>query len=521
MTPSHRSTMNNVANLVNLLEQFDFNSIDTASTADTIEAVLVFLQKAEAHLQIRKANSPTQVQPIKSRAEIGSVSPSSTEPPSAVAELRENFLGAPLYEELEEHLKSLKYTPMSASAKSPSIALFGDIPYVFNKVTKNISPTPITSSSTLLKVLDTVNSKLGVAYNSILINKYASREVQLGWHQDNETAIDQSVSIATLSVGAARRIQFSDNKSNDENTTEKLLLKNSVLTMKPGIQSSHFHRIMMGRKKVEHEKGTRFSLTFRRLHGVETPDVSLAPHTEPSTLPTRPLSSPPLGQVSIQDDSSSDSRAPQPPHDTQPPPAAHSNCANCAVFGSSLTKGLKSDLLSRRGKTFKVFTKGGARVDTVRKMVKEAVEKKEVCTSCVQSIFLVVGGNDAANARSVEDLEGIKTSFTELVDTINSLFPAIRINILSLIPRRYRGYDHHLRVLNMNEYLQNLCSKDSCNLYFIPMFTKFLVNKQLYHLRKDVILNLKLFHRDRVHFNQVGNSVLAKTLIAVANDPRY
>ena len=72
----------------------------------------------------------------------------------------------------------------------------------------------------------------------------------------------------------------------------------------------------------------------------------------------------------------------------------------------------------------------------------------------------------------------------------------------------------------MNEYLQNLCSQDSCNLYFIPMFTKFLVNKHLYHLRKDVILNTKLFHRDRVHFNQVGNSVLAKTLIAVANDPR-
>ena len=212
MTPSHRSTMNNVANLVNLLEQFDFKSIDTASTADTIEAVLVFLQKAEAHLQIRKADSPTQVQPIKSRAEIGSASPSSTEPPYAVAELRENFLGAPLYEELEEHLSSLVYTPMSASAKSPSIALFGDVPYVFNKVTKNISPTPITSSSTLLKVLDTVNSKLGVVYNSILVNKYASREVQLGWHQDNETAIDQSVPIATLSVGAARRIQFSDNK---------------------------------------------------------------------------------------------------------------------------------------------------------------------------------------------------------------------------------------------------------------------------------------------------------------------
>ena len=214
-------------------------------------------------------------------------------------------------------------------------------------------PTPITSSSTLLKVLDTVNSKLGVVYNSILINSYPDREVKLGWHQDNEVEINQSVPIATLSVGAARRIQFSDNRSNKSNTIEKLLINNSVLTMRPGLQSSHHHRIMMGRKKYDYETGPRFSLTFRRLHGVGNPDVSLAPHTTPSVLPTRLPSSPPQA-LSLE--------TPVPSHGTaetaRPSPAAHINCTNCAVFGSSLTKGLKSDLLSKRGKTFKVFTKG-------------------------------------------------------------------------------------------------------------------------------------------------------------------
>ena len=153
-------------------------------------------------------------------------------------------------------------------------------------------------------------------------------------------------------------------------------------------------------------------------------------------------------------------------------------------------------------------------------MIQEAVDKEEVCTSCLQSIFLVVGGNDTENVRSPEGVEGIKISFKQLTDKINSLFPLIRINIISLIPRRYRGYDHHLRVLDINDYLKNLCSNDTSNLYFIPMFTKFLIRKHLYHLRKDVILNTKLFERDRLHFNKVGNSVLAKTLIAVANDPR-
>jgi lysophospholipase L1-like esterase len=59
------------------------------------------------------------------------------------------------------------------------------------------------------------------------------------------------------------------------------------------------------------------------------------------------------------------------------------------------------------------------------------------------------------------------------------------------------------------------------NLYFIPMFTKFLAYKNLYHNFGQVYLNEKLFCKDKVHFTATGTSVLAKTLIAVANNPRY
>ena len=43
--------------------------------------------------------------------------------------------------------------------------------------------------------------------------------------------------------------------------------------------------------------------------------------------------------------------------------------------------------------------------------------------------------------------------------------------------------------------------------------------KELYHSRNEVYLNEKLFKHDRLHFSSTGTSVLAKTLIAVANEP--
>jgi hypothetical protein len=51
------------------------------------------------------------------------------------------------------------------------------------------------------------------------------------------------------------------------------------------------------------------------------------------------------------------------------------------------------------------------------------------------------------------------------------------------------------------------------------MFTKFLVRKDIYYKRGQVILNQKQFTKDGIHFTDIGSSVLAKTMIAVAYHP--
>ena len=154
------------------------------------------------------------------------------------------------------------------------------------------------------------------------------------------------------------------------------------------------------------------------------------------------------------------------------------------------------------------------------KMIRDAVKNKEVCTCCVQSIFIVAGGNDAENIRSPSGMDNLKSAFNKLIQLINNNFPVIRVNIVSLMPRRCYSYTHLQRIFEINDFLSVIC-KSSHNCFLIKMFTKFLLYKALYYMNNEVYLNEKLYKADRLHFSTIGTSVLAKTLIAVANDPRY
>ncbi len=222
----------------------------------SIEAVLKFLKKAETHFASRLPLSPTA--PAKS-----SIWDESTSPISASVDYREDVLGKTLLESMKnELLNEMKFTAMSGKS-TPEVALFGDISYNFTGV-NNLQLQPIKEDSAISKVLDTVNGKLGTNYNSVLVNKYKTKKVELSWHKDDERKIDSSVPISTLSFGATRRFLITDSKERDKRTQgyERLLQENSILTMQPNLQKSHFHKLAEGRNN---ERGVRFSMTFRRL----------------------------------------------------------------------------------------------------------------------------------------------------------------------------------------------------------------------------------------------------------------
>ncbi len=179
-----------------------------------------------------------------------------------MVDYREDILEDSLVKNIKTELQNMNFVAMSGKS-TPEVSLFGDIAYTFNGVT-NLPLQPIEDDSALSKVLDTVNNKLGADYNSILINKYKTKKVELGWHKDNEREIDPSVPISTLSLGAARRFFISDSKERDKRTQgyERVLLENSIFTMQPSLQKTHYHKLAEGR---ENQRGVRYRLTFRKL----------------------------------------------------------------------------------------------------------------------------------------------------------------------------------------------------------------------------------------------------------------
>ena len=75
--------------------------------------------------------------------------------------------------------------------------------------------------------------------------------------------LDKSLPIATLSIGAARFMEFGTSKGSRPSYRQQLL-SNSLFVMHPSTQTSYFHRIARGSSSC-HLSSHRFSLTFRKL----------------------------------------------------------------------------------------------------------------------------------------------------------------------------------------------------------------------------------------------------------------
>lgn len=95
------------------------------------------------------------------------------------------------------------------------------------------------------------------------LNMYLDASYHLGWHSDDSLEMDNDRPIITVSLGAARPIQFKRiNVTGQDNpfAIEELILQHgSSAAMMPGMQREWKHRI----PKVGYQVGVRISLTFR------------------------------------------------------------------------------------------------------------------------------------------------------------------------------------------------------------------------------------------------------------------
>jgi alkylated DNA repair dioxygenase AlkB len=112
-------------------------------------------------------------------------------------------------------------------------------------------------TETLLEIKQKVEGITGACYNACLLNLYHEGEEGMGWHRDNEKENVAASSIASVSLGAARKFAFKHATTNERLDIE--LANGSLLDMKGSVQQ-HWYHALPKTKKVQQ---MRINLTFR------------------------------------------------------------------------------------------------------------------------------------------------------------------------------------------------------------------------------------------------------------------
>lgn len=137
------------------------------------------------------------------------------------------------------------------------VAWYGDEPfnYTYSKTTKSALPW----TKELLELKQIIENKSGETFNSCLLNLYHSGEEGMSWHSDDEKDLKKNGTIASLSLGAARKFAFKHKVS--KQTVSVVLENGSLLIMKGRTQSNWLHRLPPTKKIST----PRINLTFRTI----------------------------------------------------------------------------------------------------------------------------------------------------------------------------------------------------------------------------------------------------------------
>ena len=128
-----------------------------------------------------------------------------------------------------------------------------DIEYTYSSKTKIGLPW----NAALLQIKKIVEAYTNAKYNACLLNLYHDGDESMGWHSDDEKEIVTDSSIASISIGVARRFSFKHKVTKEK--IDCLLESGSLLEMKGVIQKNWWHALPKSKKVIE----PRINLTFR------------------------------------------------------------------------------------------------------------------------------------------------------------------------------------------------------------------------------------------------------------------
>lgn len=138
-------------------------------------------------------------------------------------------------------------------------AWFGDPEATYSY--SGLRHTPLPWTPLLLDLRDRVGQATGARYNSVLLNLYRDGRDSVAWHADDELELGRHPTIASLSLGAARRFRWK-HRAEAGKTGHIELPPGSLLVMRNRCQEHWLHAV----PKTTRPVGARINLTFRWFH---------------------------------------------------------------------------------------------------------------------------------------------------------------------------------------------------------------------------------------------------------------
>ena len=161
-----------------------------------------------------------------------------------------------------------KQTNFSENLGNRSVKYYSKYPYCYGKT--NHLPCDIPENNYLHSIIKRVKEVYpGIAFNSVLVTKYANGKSFIPFHADNEQMISPDSKIITVSLGASRTIKFQPKKGSDGLQVSVNLDHGSSFTMSHESQSRYIHGIPR-----DYSNQMRISLTFRQ---IIPPDPNASP----------------------------------------------------------------------------------------------------------------------------------------------------------------------------------------------------------------------------------------------------
>lgn len=187
--------------------------------------------------------------------------------PGAEVRLRRAWLPAPEADALHAALlrqvawEVHRIRMFGREVDSPRLSSWiGDADAVYRYSGTRFAPQPWPPA--LAGLRERLAAECGMAFNSVLLNRYRDGRDAMGWHSDDEPELGPRPLIASLSLGAPRRFVLR-HRQQRALRTEAALGHGDLLLMGGDTQRLYQHALPRTARPV----GERINLTFRRILG--------------------------------------------------------------------------------------------------------------------------------------------------------------------------------------------------------------------------------------------------------------